>query len=101
MQTQGDRYEFTLWKLINDVYDFMDGKVSCLHMNFKATNASTGSEKTFFAELALEADVFDKHGGYRTTTCSIVDDDCVGMLLLVFIFSLPTILYTCFTSSLS
>ncbi|CAO2209346.1 unnamed protein product [Urochloa humidicola] len=73
----GDYYEFTHLRL-NDVYDFMDGKVSYLHMNFKATNAATGSEKTFFAELALEGDVLDKHGGYSTTTCSIVDDDCVG-----------------------
>ena len=100
MQAQGDRYKFTHLHL-NDVYDFKVELVSYLHMNFKATNAATGSEVTFFAELALEGDVFDKHGGYRTTTCNIVDDDCVGMLLLFFIFSLPTILYTCFTSSLS
>ncbi|XP_039808333.1 uncharacterized protein LOC120672104 isoform X2 [Panicum virgatum] len=73
----GDRYKFTHLHL-NDVYDFKVELVSYLHMNFKATNAATGSEVTFFAELALEGDVFDKHGGYRTTTCNIVDDDCVG-----------------------
>lgn len=87
LQTQGDHYEFTHLRL-NDVYEFEDGMVSYLHMNFKATNAATGSEKTFFAELALDGDILDKHGGYRTITCSIVDDECVGMLLLFFIFSL-------------
>uniref|UniRef100_K3XR62 DUF3615 domain-containing protein n=1 Tax=Setaria italica TaxID=4555 RepID=K3XR62_SETIT len=86
----GDHYQFTHLRL-NDVYDFMDGMVSYLHMNFTATNAATGSEKTFFAELALEGDVLDKHGGYRTTTCSIVADDCPSY----------TILYACFNPSLS
>uniref|UniRef100_A0A0A9U1G9 DUF3615 domain-containing protein n=1 Tax=Arundo donax TaxID=35708 RepID=A0A0A9U1G9_ARUDO len=73
----GDHYEFMDLRL-NDVYDFMDEMVSYMHMNFKAKNMTTGSEKLFFTELALEGDVLDKHGGYRTTTCSIVDDNCVG-----------------------
>lgn len=30
-----------------------------MHMNFRARNKTTGSEKLFFAELALTNDVFD------------------------------------------
>ncbi|KAK3163210.1 hypothetical protein QOZ80_1AG0000700 [Eleusine coracana subsp. coracana] len=75
---QDDHYEFTTLRL-NDVYDFMDGRVSYLHMNFKAKNETSGSEKLFFAELALEGDACDKrNGGYNTITCSIVDDKCAG-----------------------
>jgi hypothetical protein len=77
---QGDSYEFTSMP-VKDVYNFMDGGVTYMHMNFKATNVKTGSEELFFAELALINNVFDADGGYSTTTCSIVDDTCVGMLI--------------------
>ncbi|CAL4952548.1 unnamed protein product [Urochloa decumbens] len=75
-----DFYEFTSMAL-NDVYNFMDGGICYMHMNFKARNVTTRSEELFFAELALNNSVSDANGGYSTTTCSIVDDDCVGMLL--------------------
>ncbi|CAL4959155.1 unnamed protein product [Urochloa decumbens] len=72
-----DFYEFTSMAL-NDVYNFMDGGICYMHMNFKARNVTTRSEELFFAELALNNSVSDANGGYSTTTCSIVDDDCVG-----------------------
>lgn len=67
----------------DDVYDFKDRRVSYLHMNFKAKNVTTGSEKLFFAELALEDDVFNMYGGYSATCCSIVEENYVGMPLLL------------------
>ncbi|CAO2161693.1 unnamed protein product [Urochloa humidicola] len=72
-----DLYEFTSM-VLNDVYNFMDGGICYMHMNFKARNVTTRSEELFFAELALNNSVFDANGGYSTTTCSIVDDNCVG-----------------------
>jgi hypothetical protein len=36
---------------VKDVYNFMDGGVTYMHMNFKAANVKTGSEELFFAEL--------------------------------------------------
>ncbi|KAL6627126.1 hypothetical protein ACP70R_030852 [Stipagrostis hirtigluma subsp. patula] len=72
----GDLYEFVHVRL-NDVYDFRE-RIPYLHMNFKAKNTTTGSEHVFFAELAFDSDVSDKYGRYRTNTCSIVDDNCVG-----------------------
>ncbi|XP_039803934.1 uncharacterized protein LOC120668043 [Panicum virgatum] len=72
-----DSYEFTSMPM-KDVCNFMDGGVSYMHMNFKATNVKTGSEELFFAELALINNVFYANNGYSTTACSIVDDNCVG-----------------------
>ncbi|TVU34376.1 hypothetical protein EJB05_16208 [Eragrostis curvula] len=74
---QEDRYEFTNVHL-SDVYNFMDDGVCYMHMNFRARNEATRSEKLFFAELALTDNVFNQYGGYVTTTCSIVDDNCLG-----------------------
>ncbi|KAF8643694.1 hypothetical protein HU200_066757 [Digitaria exilis] len=70
-----DSYEFKSM-VLEDVYNFMDGGVCYMHMNFKAMNVTTRSEELFFAELALNNSVFDANGGYSTTACSIVDDSC-------------------------
>lgn len=87
---QEDSYEFKSM-VLEDVYNFMDGGVCYMHMNFKAMNVTTRSEELFFAELALNNSVFDANGGYSTTACSIVDDSCAGMLIP---FSLFVSLYT-------
>uniref|UniRef100_A0A0A9BVB8 DUF3615 domain-containing protein n=1 Tax=Arundo donax TaxID=35708 RepID=A0A0A9BVB8_ARUDO len=55
----------------------MDGGDCYMHMNFKARNVKTRSEKLFFAELVLNGSVSDGNG-YSTTACSIVGDNCVG-----------------------
>lgn len=83
------QYEFTS-VVLNDICEFMDGGICYTHMNFKARNVTTRSEELFFAELALTNDVFDTNSGYATTVCSIVDGNCVGMLLS---FSLFVLLY--------
>ncbi|XP_021315300.1 uncharacterized protein LOC8056452 [Sorghum bicolor] len=70
-------YEFTS-VVLNDIYNFMDGGLCYMHMNFKARNVTTRSEELFFAELALNKDVFDTNSGYSATACSIVDGNCVG-----------------------
>lgn len=57
-----------------------------MHMNFKARNVTTRSEELFFAELALNKDVFDTNSGYSATACNIVDGNCVGMLLSFSLF---------------
>lgn len=52
-----------------------------MHINFKARNVTTNSEELFFAELALINNVFDQYSGYTTTSCCIIDGNCLGMLL--------------------
>ncbi|OEL32208.1 hypothetical protein BAE44_0006774 [Dichanthelium oligosanthes] len=54
----------------------MDGRVSYLHMTFKATNAATGSQNIFFAELAEGGQKEKWYVKYGSTTDGYDEHSC-------------------------